>query len=75
VSLACSRPAGAQYLAEPAFRTPAMAELHATTPYAGFIPATANPAPVTLATGPTPVRDTRPRPLSPGSNGRGKQAR
>ena len=42
-SLATSRPARAQYLAEPAFRTPAMAELHATTRYAGFIPATTAP--------------------------------
>lgn len=36
--LAWSRPAGAQYLAPPAFRTPAMAELYETTHYAGFVP-------------------------------------
>lgn len=36
--LACSQPAAAQYLPAPAFRTPAMAELHATTRYAGFVP-------------------------------------
>lgn len=36
--------AGAQYLAPPAFRTPMMAELYSTTPYAGFVPARALPA-------------------------------
>lgn len=41
ISIASSRPARAQYLPAPAFRTPAMAELHATTPHAGFIPAKA----------------------------------
>lgn len=48
-SIASSRPARAQYLAEPAFRTPAMAELHATTRYAGFVPATTAPLRVTVA--------------------------
>ncbi|HWE44087.1 MAG TPA: hypothetical protein VG432_16410 [Gemmatimonadaceae bacterium] len=50
---AASRPAGAQYLAPPAFRTPAMAELHATTRYAGFVPAT-TPVRVTPAALPAP---------------------
>lgn len=54
ISLIGSRPAGAQYLSEPAFRTPAMAELYATTRYAGFIPATAAPPSVALATLPAP---------------------
>jgi hypothetical protein len=44
ISPAASRPVRAQQLAEPAFRTPAMAELHATTRYAGFIPATTAPS-------------------------------
>ena len=39
-----SRPADGQQLAAPAFRTPAMAELYATTRYAGFIPSNAPPA-------------------------------
>ena len=47
ISLATSRPARAQYLPEPAFRTPARAELHATTRYAGLIPAITAPLRVT----------------------------
>lgn len=43
-------PAGAQYLAPPAFRTPMMAELYSTTPYAGFVPSRALPANSLLVT-------------------------
>ena len=41
--IASPQRAGAQYLAPPAFRTPAMAELYATTRYAGFVPEQLSP--------------------------------
>lgn len=44
-----SRSAGAQQIAPPAFRTPAMAELYATTRYAGFAPPAAPPASIAVA--------------------------
>lgn len=53
MALACSTPAGAQYLAPPQFRTPAMAELYATTRYAGFLPDRAPPESARLATFPS----------------------
>jgi hypothetical protein len=47
--LLASRPSGAQYLPAPTFRTPAMAELHAATPYAGFVPGAARPVRTALS--------------------------
>jgi hypothetical protein len=52
VFLASSQTAGAQYLDPPAFRTPAMAELHSTTRYAGFVPDPAPPVSAHLAAPP-----------------------
>lgn len=48
-----SRPASAQYLPSPAFQTPAMADLYATTRYAGLIPEPTQSASVRLAVVPS----------------------
>lgn len=69
VSIGASRSAGAQYLPAPAFRTPAMADLHATTRYAGYVPPLASPvifAPTTAPDGEPASSRTKRRQLAVG---------